>query len=80
MEKKTRAELACNLDRQTAHIPGEPPGIRGLNILINGWLNCRQYGKKYRKAVANRDWLYITEVRDLSDYAGYDLSKTEIPS
>ena len=74
MERITRAELARNLDRQTSHIPGEPPGIQGLNILIYGWLRCRNYGKAYRKAVANRDWLYVTEVHDLSDYAGYDLT------
>ena len=28
---------------------------------------------KYRNAIYNRDWLYVSEVQDLSDYAGYDL-------
>ena len=48
-------------------------GIRGLNTLIYGWLNLRHYGPKYRNAIYNRDWLYVSEVQDLSDYAGYDL-------
>ena len=48
-------------------------GIRGLNTLIYGWLNLRHYGSKYRNAIYNRDWLYVSEVQDLSAYAGYDL-------
>ena len=48
-------------------------GIHGLNTLIYGWLNLRHYGSKYRNAIYNRDWLYVSEVQDLSDYAGYDL-------
>ncbi len=40
---------------------------------LYGWLNLRHYGPKYRNAIYNRDWLYVSEVQDLSDYAGYDL-------
>ena len=28
---------------------------------------------KYCEALKHREWLYIVEVMDLSDYAGYDL-------
>ena len=31
-------------------------------------------GAKYRHALEARDWLYITEVMDLSEYAGCDLT------
>ena len=50
-------------------------GWRGLQILLHGWFNFRKYGEKYRHAVNARDYLFITEVMDLSEYAGYDLSK-----
>ena len=30
-------------------------------------------GTLRRNAIYNRDWLYVSEVQDLSDYAGYDL-------
>ena len=49
-------------------------GIQGLNTLIHGWLKHRRYGQSYYEAVRHRDWLYITEVQDLSRYAGYDLT------
>ena len=50
-------------------------GWKGLQILIYGWLNFHKYGDKYRHALQARDYLFITEVQSLSDYAGYDLSK-----
>ncbi|MBQ6724900.1 MAG: hypothetical protein IJQ84_10385 [Paludibacteraceae bacterium] len=70
MKRITKAQLAIHLNR---HL-GAEVGLTGLGILIYGWFRYRRYGKKYRKAVYNRDWLYITEVQDLSEYAGYDLS------
>ena len=51
-------------------------GIPGLNTLIHGWLKHRRYGPSYRDALYHRDWLYITEVHELSEYAGYDLTTT----
>ena len=70
MKRISKEELAKRL----AHAVGLEDGKEGLGILIYGWFHYRRYGKKYRKAVYNRDWLYITEVMDLSEYAGYDLS------
>ena len=49
-------------------------GIEGLNTLLYGWKKFRKYGAKYRHALEARDWLYITEVMDLSEYAGCDLT------
>ena len=70
MKRITKAQLAMNLNR---HL-GTEVGLSGLNTMIYGWFRYRRYGRKYRKAVYNRDWLYITEVLDLSEYVGYDLS------
>ena len=42
-------------------------GIEGLN----------KFGAKYLDALKHRNWFYITEVMDLSDYAGYDLTISE---
>lgn len=69
MERITKSRLALSLDNAIL----SAVGIRGLNALIYGWLNFRRYGLKYRNAIYNRDWLYVSEVQDLSDYAGYDL-------
>ena len=52
-------------------------GIEGLNTLLYGWKKFRKYGAKYLDALKHRDWFYITEVMDLSDYAGYDLTLSE---
>lgn len=71
MEKISKKQLVRNLEKNIH----ATVGLGGLNTLIYGWLRWRKYGKKYRKAIANRDWLYIVEVQDLSDYAGYDLSR-----
>ena len=70
MKRITKAQLAINLNRYL----GTEVGLAGLSTMIYGWFHFRRYGKKYRKAVYNRDWLYITEVMDLSEYAGYDLT------
>lgn len=73
MQRIEKAQLALNADRQR----GVVRGMEGLNILIHGWLKYRKYSPKYYEAVRHRDWLYITEVMDLSLYAGCDLTKME---
>ena len=70
MERIPKQQLAANLQQ---HLQA-PVGIQGLNTLIHGWLKHRRYGQSYYEAVRHRDWLYITEVQDLSRYAGYDLT------
>jgi len=70
MTRISKEQLARNLSRTIE----EDVGMSGLQTMIYGWLKHRKYGKKYRKAIANRDWLYITEVQDLSDYVGYNLA------
>jgi hypothetical protein len=70
MKRISKEELAKRL----ACAVGLADGTEGLGILIYGWFHFRRSGKKYRKAVYNRDWLYITEVMDLSEYVGYDLT------
>ena len=52
-------------------------GLQGLNTLIYGWLTFRHYSHTYRNALYNRGWLYLTEVLELSDYAGYNLMTGE---
>ena len=70
MRRISKKELARNIER----VVGIKDGERGLNILIYGWLNYRKYGKQYRKKIHSRDWLFITEVLDLSNYAQCDLT------
>lgn len=71
MLKVSKAELARRLEQKKECANG---GEVGLNILIYGWLKFRKYGRKYRNKLYNRDWLYIVEVHDLSDYAQVDLT------
>ena len=66
----SKEEVARRADKAR----GVKRGIEGLNILIYGWLNYRKYGKQYRKKIHSRDWLFITEVMDLSNYAQCDLT------
>ena len=70
MIRITKEQLAIHLDTYV----GQEVGMEGLQTLIYGWLNWRHYGKKYRHAIHARNFLYITEILDLSEYAGYDLS------
>ena len=70
MTRISKEQLARNLSRTIQ----EDVGIAGLQTMIYGWLKYRKYGKKYRHAIHARDYLFITEVQDLSDYVGYDLS------
>ena len=52
-------------------------GIEGLNTLLYGWKKFRKFGAKYLDALKHRNWFYITEVMDLSNYAGYNLTISE---
>ena len=74
MQKISKQELARRLEARVECAQG---GEAGLNTLIYGWLKYRKYGNKYREAIRHREWLYITEVMDLSAYAQCDLSKME---
>ena len=56
---------------------GAQVGIEGLNTLLYGWKKFRKFGAKYLDALKHRNWFYITEVMDLSDYAGYDFTISE---
>ena len=73
MKRFLKTQLAANLDRAIQFEAGK----KGLQILIHGWLKHRKYGRKYREAVWHRKWLYASEVVELSEYAGYDLTKNE---
>ena len=70
MQRITKQQLADNLSA-AIH---KDVGLQGLNTLMSGWKKSRRFGKKYCHALNSRDWLYLTEALDLSDYAGYDLT------
>ena len=70
MKRITKQQLADNL----SIVIHEDVGLKGLNILINSWLRYKRYGHDYYEAVRHRDWLYMTEALELSEYAGYDLT------
>ena len=73
MPQISKEELVLRLERA---IEAEV-GLKGLNTLLYGWKKFRHYGTRYLDALKHREWLYIVEVADLSDYAGYDLTKSE---
>ena len=70
MERITKNELARRLSR----VIKAEVGIEGLNTLLYGWKKYRKYGAKYLDALKHRDWMYIVEVQDFSEYAGYCLN------
>ena len=70
MKRISKEELAARLERAI----GAKVGMAGLNTLLYGWKKFRKYGARYLDALKHREWLYITEVMDLSEYAGYDLT------
>ena len=70
MQRISKVELVRRLEKAIE----QSVGIEGLNILLYGWKKYRRYGAKYCDALKHRDWLYIVEVIDLSEYAGYCLS------
>jgi len=71
MPRITKAELAERLDAAI----GAEVSMDGLDILLYGWKKFRKYGRRYLNALKHRNWLYIVEVQDLSEYAGVDLTK-----
>ena len=71
MQRISKAELAARLEARVVCAQG---GAAGLNTLLYGWKKFRKYGARYRHALEARDWLYITEVIDLSEYVGCDLT------
>ena len=73
MQRISYKELSRRLDA----VLGARVGMQGLNTLLYGWKKKRRYGLQYLNALKHRDWLYITEVMDFSEYAGYDLTKSE---
>jgi hypothetical protein len=73
MKRISKEELAVRLERAI----GAAVGMAGLNTLLYGWKKFRKYGARYLDALKHREWLYITEVMDLSEYAGYDLTRGE---
>ena len=73
MKRISKEELAARLERAI----GAKVGMAGLNTLLYGWKKFRKYGARYLDALKHREWLYITEVMDLSEYAGYDLTISE---
>ena len=73
MQRVSKEELVQRLDAAL----GQPVGMRGLDVLVYGWKKFRKYGTRYLDALKHREWLYITEVQDFSEYAGYDLTQSE---
>jgi len=71
MQRISKTDLARNLSRAI----GKEVGMQGLNILLSGWKDKRRFGDKYRHALNARDFLFITEAMDFSEYAGYDLTQ-----
>ena len=74
MRRITKQQLADNLSA-AIH---KNVGLQGLNTLIYGWLRYKRYGHDYYEAVRHRNWLYLTEAAELSEYVGYDL--TQLPA
>ena len=71
MQRISKEELAARLEQQVECAHG---GKTGLNTLLYGWKKHHKYGAKYCHALEARDWMYIVEVQDLSEYAGCDLT------
>ena len=74
MEKIKKTELARRLAERVTLADDQTPE-KALGIMLYGWKNERKFGQLYRNALKHRDWMYITEVMDLSQYAGVDLTK-----
>ena len=70
MQRISKEELAERLEQAI----GAKVGIEGLNTLLYGWKKFRHYGARYLDALKHREWFYITEAADFSEYAGYDLT------
>lgn len=69
MKRISKEQLARNLARRVELADDKTPE-QALGILLYGWLKKRKYSESYYWAVHRRDFLYITEVQELSEYAG----------
>lgn len=76
MPRISKTELAQRLSSQVP-IADDLTPEQALAILLYGWKKYRHYGVKYCDALKHRDWFYIVEVIDISDYAQVDLTKSE---
>ena len=74
MERIKLSELAQRLAAQTELADDQTPS-KALGIMLYGWKKKRRFAQSYRNALKGRDWMFITEVMDLSQYAGVDLTK-----
>jgi hypothetical protein len=74
MERIKLSELAQRLAAQTELADDQTPS-KAPGIMLYGWKNKRRFSQSYRNALKHRDWMYITEVMDLSAYVGVDLTK-----
>lgn len=74
MQRISKEELAQHLVHQVAIADDLTPD-KALDTLLYGWKKFRHFGQKYLDALKHREWLYIVEVQDLSEYAGYDLTQ-----
>ena len=74
MLRISKEQVARNLAGKIPIAEDKTP-LQALNILVHGWLKFRKYGKKYRDKLYHRDWFFITEVHDLSEYAQCDLTQ-----
>lgn len=71
----TFAQLAARLER-AIHCD---VGLKGLNILIYGWITkygqCSRAQLGMRKRADGQTWLTPSEATHFSKYVGYDLTK-----
>ena len=71
----TFAQLTARLER-AIHCD---VGLKGLNILIYGWIvKCRMISRSalcMRERTDGESWLTPSEAEHFSKYAGYDLTK-----
>ena len=74
MEKIKKTELARRLAERKELADDQTPK-KALGIMLYGWKKKRRFAQSYRNALKGRDWMFITEVMDLSQYAGVDLTK-----
>ena len=66
MQHISKIEIAERLDE----VLGTPVGLQGLTTLIYGWT---RKDPQLRVNISHRRWLYGYELKELSEYAGYNL-------
>ena len=71
----TFAQLTARLER-AIHCD---VGLKGLNILLYGWAKKKKFNLNallwMREKREGEPFLTLNEAKELSDYAGYDLTK-----